>query len=99
MQFPKDKTYRSESYKAYIRTLPCVVCGASAECHHEVGGGMGIKGSDLFSIPLCRDDHRKREDMGKQSFWEEVNKDRWQVIAQTLVGYVERIENENPRCA
>ena len=94
MQFPKDKIYRSEEYKAYVRTLPCIVCGKPSEPHHEVTGGTGIKGPDLFSIPLCRDDHRRREDTGKETFWEEVNMDRWQVIAQTLAGYVEQLESK-----
>jgi hypothetical protein len=56
---------------------------------------MAIKGPDLFCLPFCRDDHRRREDIGKDTFWKEVNKDRWQVIAQTLAGYVERMESGN----
>lgn len=92
MQFPKDKIYRSEEYKAYVRTLPCIVCGKDAEPHHEVGGGWALKGPDLFCIPLCRYDHDLYGTLGVESFWEKVNKDRWKTVAETLAGYVERME-------
>lgn len=94
MQFPKEKIYRSEEYKAYVRKLPCVICGGDAEPHHEVSGGMAIKGSDLFCIPLCRIDHNYYNTIGVESFWKEANKDRWQVIAETLAKVWEMKEKE-----
>lgn len=88
MQFPKDKIYRSEEYKAYVRTLPCIVCGGNAEPHHEIGGGMGIKGPDLFCIPLCRGCHQERHSKGVLTFWNDyyliTPMGRWQAIAETL---------------
>ncbi len=91
--FPKEKIYRSEEYKAYVRTLPCIVCGGNSDPHHEVGGGMAIKGPDLFCIPLCREHHNEREN-GLKTFWNiQYYLDRWQVIAETLAGYVEMLEN------
>ncbi len=92
MQFPKNKIYRSEEYKAYVRTLPCIVCGGNSDPHHEIGGGMGIKGSDLFCIPLCREHHREREDTGKETFWKKHNMNPDVIIRETLAGYVERME-------
>jgi hypothetical protein len=92
MEFPKNKIYRSESYKAYVRTLPCIVCGNPSDPHHEIGGGTGLKGSDLFCIPLCRDDHQGYHVLGAASFWEMHNMDRWRAVAETLAGYVERME-------
>ena len=92
MQFPKDKTYRSEEYKAYIRTLPCIVCGGNAEPHHEVGGKP--KGSDLFCIPLCRQHHWAYGSLGQETFWREHNMDRWKTVAETIAGYVEYKEGE-----
>ena len=92
MQFPKEKIYRSEEYKAYIRTLPCVVCGANSECHHEVGGKP--KGPDLFCLPLCKDHHvPDYHSVGVDTFWKKHNMERWRIVAETLAGYVERIEN------
>lgn len=45
-----------------IRKLPCVVCGTSPvdAAHSNQGAhnkGMGIKASDEFTIPLCRQHH------------------------------------------
>jgi hypothetical protein len=62
MMFPKDKTWRSEKYLKFIRQQPCAYCfkeshieGSAA--HHingqNLGVGIGIKISDLYTIPLC----------------------------------------------
>lgn len=50
---------RSEHYKAWIRTLPCCVCGMRAPSEHSHHGarGMGQKTDDYRSVPLCRYDH------------------------------------------
>ena len=72
---PKPKTWRSEEYKAFIRSKPC--CGpgcykpAPSDPHHEsiTGRGMGIKASDLETLPLCRRCHTARENIGFMSFW------------------------------
>jgi len=53
-----------------------------------MGGGMGIKGSDLHAIPLCRLHHSEYHHFGKETFWGRHNMDKWQVVAQTLEGYV-----------
>ena len=96
LKFPKNKIFRSKEYKAYIRTLPCLVCGKASDPHHEVGGGIGIKGPDLFSIPLCREHHREREDIGIETFWDKYSMDRWKTIAETLARIWEIKENEGP---
>ena len=52
------KTARSWRYLAWIRTLPCVICGAHAEAAHTGNdGGMSMKPSDYSAIPLCSDCH------------------------------------------
>lgn len=45
-----------------IRRLPCAVCSKAppSECHHVKaagGGGMGMKVSDRWTIPLCNEHH------------------------------------------
>lgn len=94
MQFPKDKIYRSEEFRDYVKTLPCIICGRDSDAHHEIGGGTALKGPDLFCIPLCRKHHDERG-AGVETFWKKHNKDRWQVIAETLAGYVEQMEGKN----
>jgi len=68
----KEKRYESNPYKAFIRKKPCVICGArKAEVHHEqiTGRGIGIKCSDYETVPLCKECHRRRHDIGKYNFW------------------------------
>jgi hypothetical protein len=39
------------------RTWLCMVCGQAAEPHHFGDHGLGIKGSDYKTVPLCRQHH------------------------------------------
>ena len=57
-QCPKTKPVRDKKYLAWVRTLPCAVCGKpgpSEAAHQRIlqGGGMGMKPSDYEAIPLC----------------------------------------------
>lgn len=55
----KDCRWRSEQYLAWVRTQPCVVCGAKGgnAAHHMIAmyqlSGMGLKAPDSFSMPAC----------------------------------------------
>jgi hypothetical protein len=67
------KTPRSWRYLAWIRTLPCAVCGAHAEAAHTGSdGGAKLKASDYSAIPLCSDHHTAAADsyhsLGRQDF-------------------------------
>lgn len=47
---------RSESYRRWVATLPCIVCeleGLSQAAHPNMGRGKGQKASDLDCFPLC----------------------------------------------
>lgn len=47
------------AYMAFIRTLPCLICGAHAEAAHTGhDGGMRYKASDRSAVPLCYRCHR-----------------------------------------
>lgn len=49
-------------------TSCCVLhCDAPAEPHHEPPRSLG--GIDRDCVPLCRDHHRRRHDMGANAFW------------------------------
>lgn len=57
----KQKTNRDENYKRFIRSMPCIICGSTPSEHsHEPlnGRGMGHKGPDNESLPLCAFHHR-----------------------------------------
>jgi hypothetical protein len=47
---------RSESYRRWVASLPCIVCGIegySQAAHPNCGRGLGQKASDLECFPLC----------------------------------------------
>lgn len=54
----------SRFYLAFIRSLPCLVCGIrrGIEAAHTGPRGLGQKSSDLSAIPLCRQHHRTGTD-------------------------------------
>jgi len=68
----KQKTIRSAKHRAFIRTLPCVVCGGPSEAAHirrGTDGGMGMKPSDSYTVPLCPHHHREQHNIGELRFW------------------------------
>lgn len=47
---------RSESYRRWVASLPCIVCGIEGytqAAHPNYGRGLGQKASDLECFPLC----------------------------------------------
>lgn len=58
---PKRTRAEDSKYTRWVKTRPCVVCGARADDpHHIIGhgqGGMATKAHDFFTIPLCRKHH------------------------------------------
>jgi hypothetical protein len=74
MKQPDPK--RSATHLAFIRTLPCCVCskgGPSEAAHVRSGtdGGIGMKPSDKWTVPLCHEHHRRQHDIGELAFWSE----------------------------
>jgi hypothetical protein len=53
------KPTRDPWYLAWIRTLPCLVCGSTKgiEASHTCPRGLGQKSSDTSTIPLCYQHH------------------------------------------
>jgi hypothetical protein len=58
------KPMRDRRYLAWIRTLPCVVCGSTRriEASHTGPHGLGQKSPDSSAIPLCYRHHRTGPD-------------------------------------
>ena len=71
--FSKEKTYRSEKYKAFIRKQPCLICEyPDSEHHHETLNskkGVSLKGPDNEALPLCAVHHRERHRIGRDTFF------------------------------
>src|SRR4051812_40052862 len=55
---------RNPRFLAWIRTLPCTVCGATRgiEASHTGPHGLGQKSPDTSAIPLCIRHHRTGKD-------------------------------------
>ena len=53
---------RCPKYLAWVRTLPCSLCGQEAHDAHHIKmmgvGGMGQSAPDLTVMPLCRTCHQ-----------------------------------------
>jgi hypothetical protein len=65
-----SRPIRDPKFRAWIRTLPCVVCGRvyGVECAHTGDHGMGQKASDRRGIPLCRRCHDEYGCIGRRNF-------------------------------
>ena len=79
-QVSKPFTYRSKKYLDYIKRKKCLACQKgiiTTEPHHVSipgsGRGVGKKGSDYHTIPLCRNHHRSYHYNGRESFCEDFN--------------------------
>jgi hypothetical protein len=69
-----------ETYLAYIRELPCLLCGKTpvdaahvrmAEPRlHKRQTGMGERPDDRWALPLCRACHERQHAGGERMFWE-----------------------------
>ena len=62
---------RSEDYKRWIRSWPCLVCATrrNIEASHTGAHGIGQKSSDLQTVPLCKEHHNELH-QGVQEFQE-----------------------------
>lgn len=56
--------YKDKRRLVKVRALPCIICSnkgrkqeSKTEVHHFIGKGLGLKASDLLTIPLCNFHH------------------------------------------
>lgn len=74
------KRVKNEAHLAFIRSLPCVICGdnTSTEAAHiryadprvaKRPTGIGERPDDKFTVPLCGKHHRKQHGMSERDFW------------------------------
>jgi len=71
---------RNATHLDFVRSLPCCVCGhrpRSEAAHVRAGtdGGLGLKPSDRFTVPMCHDHHRIQHTIGELAFWSQRNVD------------------------
>lgn len=66
---------RAPAYLQWLRGRPCAVanddCDGRMEAAHVrigTGGGMGVKPSDWFCLPMCEYHHSQQHRVGEASF-------------------------------
>ncbi len=69
MPLEKQKPERDALYLEWIRSLPCLSCGhRGVDAHHTTSAGMGQKGPDIATVPLCRPCHIQLHTIGWVAF-------------------------------
>jgi hypothetical protein len=92
------KPSRNRQYLAWIRTLPCIVCGSKRgiEASHTGPHGLGQKSSDYSAIPLCAKHHRTGDDsyhrLGPRRFAEVHNLDIRAIVSRLSLKPTVRLE-------
>ena len=82
----KEPRVRDNKRLAWLRTQPCVICGAinTEACHIRVGSinhskrptGMSEKPSDRWCVSLCNEHHREQHATGDElKFWAKYGMD------------------------
>ncbi len=68
----KTPKFRSKKHLEFIRSLPCIRCGCSpsqaAHIRKGTDGGISLKPSDNFTVPLCHKHHQEQHKLGEVSF-------------------------------
>jgi len=86
--------YKDKKRLRKIQDLPCSLCfflgqqqTSKTIAHHKIGGGLGKKVSDLFTMALCDSHHTKGQDaihhIGKVAFEEKFGIDQEGLIEIT----------------
>jgi len=92
------KPVRNPKYLAWIRTQPCLVCGATRwiEAAHTGPHGLGQKSPDTSAVPLCAKHHRTGNDsyhrLGPRKFSEVHNLDLVAIVQRLNLKPVLRIQ-------
>tara|TARA_R110000851_G_scaffold33896_3_gene90381 strand:+ start:1662 stop:2099 length:438 start_codon:yes stop_codon:yes gene_type:complete len=87
----KDCRWRSEQYLAFVRSLPCSVCGATdgIAAHHITGmhqlSGMGLKPADSYSMPACDPIYKHSRDCHQQIHANKALRDQQPAFLRTTL--------------
>lgn len=79
-------TFRSESWRRAVASLPCVICGRYGEtqaAHRNQGKGMGMKVDDCWTAALCTSCHSEI-DNGKSMTQDERRESMDRAILDTI---------------
>lgn len=69
----EPKRHRDKTHLRFVGSRPCIVCGRQpSDAHHlrfAQPRALGMKVSDEFTVPLCREHHRQLHHAGNEQAW------------------------------
>ena len=69
----EPKRLRDKDHLRFVASQPCLVCGRQPSDPHHLRfaqpRALGLKVSDEFTVPLCRDHHQQLHQAGNESAW------------------------------
>ena len=69
----EPKRHRDKTHLRFVGSHPCLVCGRQpSDAHHlrfTQPRALGMKVSDEFTVPLCREHHRQLHHAGNEQAW------------------------------
>jgi hypothetical protein len=74
----EPKRLRDKAHLRFVASQPCLVCGHNpCDPHHlrfAQPRALGLKVSDEFTVPLCRDHHQQLHQAGNElAWWHDLN--------------------------
>ena len=78
LTFSEPKRLRNKAHLRFVAAHPCLVCGRQPSDPHHLRfaqpRALGLKVSDEFTVPLCREHHRQLHHAGNEiAWWHNVN--------------------------
>ena len=93
------KRWRSRPYLKYVAEKGCMVCRRPAVAHHwrkGTDGGIGLKPSDFYVIPLCYICHDELHRFGVKSWmWKRwlIKDVVWTIMAENYWEWLKIIDS------
>ncbi len=69
----EPRRLRDKAHLRFVASQPCLICGRQPSDPHHLRfaqpRALGLKVSDEFTVPLCRDHHRQLHQAGNEVAW------------------------------
>jgi hypothetical protein len=73
LNISEPKRFRDKDHLRFVAAHPCLVCGRQPSDPHHLRfaqpRALGLKVSDEFTVPLCREHHRQLHHAGNEIAW------------------------------
>jgi hypothetical protein len=98
----EPKRLRDKAHLRFVASQPCLVCGRQPSDPHHLRfaqpRALGLKVSDEFTVPLCRDHHQQLHQAGNELAWWhdldikplDVSRDLWEQSRREALPTIEK---------